>query len=141
MRVMHGEPLPQKKPVGVRRAARLIARGIRLRCPACGEGRIFRGWLQMRDCCPACGRPLQRGPGFFLGSIYFNYGVTAVLLLAVYFSLFFGEVLSDAQLLVLLCAIAIVFPIWFFRHARGLWIAFDELWDPWAQNNDPPRRE
>jgi len=33
-------------------------------------------------------------------------------------------------LLVVTLAFALVFPLWFFRYARALWVAFDELWDP-----------
>ena len=84
----------------------------------------------MYDVCPECGRKFQRGPGFFLGSIYFNYGVTAVLVIVMYFSFFFTEVLTDTHLLILMTIFVVVFPIWFFRYARTLWIAFDELWDP-----------
>ena len=35
----------------------------------------------MNDSCPACGRKFNRAPGYFLGSIFFNYGVTAVLMI------------------------------------------------------------
>ena len=84
----------------------------------------------MHDACPHCGRPFQRGPGFFLGSIYFNYGITAVLVIVMYFTCFFTEVLTDRQVLVVMTAFALLFPLWFFRYARSLWIAFDELWDP-----------
>ena len=55
----------------------------------------------MHEACPHCGRPFQRGPGFFLGSIYFNYGVTALLVTVMYFAFFFTEVLTDRQLLAL----------------------------------------
>lgn len=108
----------------------LIARALRLRCPACGQGKIFLRWFTMHDQCPHCGRPFQRGPGFFLGSIYFNYGITAVLVIVIFFSVFFSGALTDRQLLVLLSVFALIFPLWFFRYARSLWITFDELWDP-----------
>ncbi len=32
-----------------------IWRGFRCRCPACGEGRLFRAFLKVDDTCPACG--------------------------------------------------------------------------------------
>ena len=38
-----------------------------------------------------------------------------------------------------LSAFAILFPTWFFRYARALWIAFDEHWDPWP-NEEEVRR-
>ena len=32
-----------------------IARGLRGRCPACGEGRLFQGFLSLRPACERCG--------------------------------------------------------------------------------------
>jgi uncharacterized protein (DUF983 family) len=32
-----------------------IARGLRGRCPRCGEGRLFQGFLQLRPRCESCG--------------------------------------------------------------------------------------
>jgi len=36
-----------------------MARGIRCRCPSCGQGRIFRAFLKVTDACPACGEVLS----------------------------------------------------------------------------------
>ena len=108
-------------------------RAVRLRCPACGRAPIFRGWFAMDEMCSACGRPFARDPGYLLGSIYFNYGVTALVVVAMYFMMFFRDWFSDGQRLVILSAFAVVFPLWFFRYARAFWIAFDERWDPWEK--------
>jgi uncharacterized protein (DUF983 family) len=32
-----------------------IARGLRCRCPRCGEGKLFRGFLSLRPACEHCG--------------------------------------------------------------------------------------
>ena len=32
-----------------------IGRGLRCRCPRCGDGRLFKGFLAMRPRCEACG--------------------------------------------------------------------------------------
>lgn len=32
-----------------------LTRGLRLRCPRCGEGKLFRGYLKVADRCEACG--------------------------------------------------------------------------------------
>ena len=34
-------------------------RGWRRRCPACGEGPLLKGYLQVRPTCAACGEPLH----------------------------------------------------------------------------------
>ena len=57
----------------------IIKRSCRLRCPGCGGDKLFHGWFRMHAACQQCGRKYERAPGFFLGSIYFNYGVTALL--------------------------------------------------------------
>jgi len=35
-----------------------IRRGIACRCPNCGEGKLFRGYLKVNDTCPVCGEEL-----------------------------------------------------------------------------------
>ncbi len=38
-----------------RPTGRAILRGLRRRCPNCGRGRLFEGYLKVRPSCPACG--------------------------------------------------------------------------------------
>ena len=40
-------------------AGQALWRGFRGRCPACGEGRVFRAFLKVNDACPACGEELH----------------------------------------------------------------------------------
>lgn len=35
-----------------------MKRGLRCRCPNCGEGKLFRGFLKVNNTCPACGEAL-----------------------------------------------------------------------------------
>jgi len=90
----------------------------------------------MHEACATCGRQFDRGPGYLLGSIYFNYGVTATLVMALYFAMFFGDMLTDTQRLVAISLFATAFATWFFRYARALWMAFDERWDPWPNEEE-----
>jgi uncharacterized protein (DUF983 family) len=110
--------------------ATAIARGIRLRCPRCGIGRLFRGLFSMEPGCSNCGLAFQREPGYFLGSIYINYGLTAALVVVGYFSLYFSEVVTPQTALWILAAFSVLFPMWFFRYARSIWLAFDQYFDP-----------
>jgi uncharacterized protein (DUF983 family) len=43
-----------------------VLRGVRGKCPNCGQGRMFRGFLKVVDCCEACGEELfhQRADDF-----------------------------------------------------------------------------
>jgi uncharacterized protein (DUF983 family) len=111
----------------------ILGRGLRLRCPRCGEGMLFRSWFRMRSQCDWCGLKYEREPGFFLGSVYINYGLTAVLTTILYLSLFAADVATPQTLLWCLTAFCLLFPIWFFRYARSLWLALDQYWDPTEQ--------
>lgn len=44
----------RERPLG-----RSIVRGLRRRCPCCGEGRVFHGLLTVRDRCESCGETLS----------------------------------------------------------------------------------
>jgi len=84
----------------------------------------------MNKTCSECGAKLEREPGFYLGSIYFNYGLTALIIAVVYPLLLFNRVASNDALLIGALAFCVVFPIWFFRYARALWLGFDQFVDP-----------
>jgi len=84
----------------------------------------------MRRRCDWCGLNYEREPGFFLGSIYVNYGLTAVLVTISYFALYAANIFPQQDVLVILAVFCFVFPVWFFRYARSLWLGFDQYWDP-----------
>jgi uncharacterized protein (DUF983 family) len=108
----------------------LIGRALWLRCPVCGGGRLFRRGLLMHSRCTNCGLRFEREPGYWLGSIYVNYGLTALIVTFSYFALYFSEALEPTQILWLLTAFCVLFPLWFFRYARAIWMAFDLYFDP-----------
>lgn len=84
----------------------------------------------MRPQCDACDLDFRQEPGFYLGSIYFNYGLTALIVTIAYFTFFFTTSISDRLVLGGLLTFTVVFPLWFFRYARSLWLGFDQYWDP-----------
>jgi uncharacterized protein (DUF983 family) len=107
-----------------------LSRAWRLRCPQCGGSRLFKNWFRMNPHCELCGLKYQREPGYFLGSIYVNYGLTALLVTVFYFVLFFAGWATPQNALWIVTGFALVFPLWFFRYARSLWLGFDHFWDP-----------
>jgi uncharacterized protein (DUF983 family) len=113
----------------------IMGRAWRLRCPRCGGGRLFKNYFTMNRDCNVCDLHYEREPGYFLGSIYINYGLTALLVTLFYFALFFSGVVSPQAGLWIVTAFALVFPIWFFRYARSLWMGFDHFWDPMSESS------
>ena len=104
---------------------RVFSHAVRLRCPRCGIGPLFRGAFRMYEACPHCGFSYEREPGFYLGSIYMNYGATVILTGALYALLVLGLGLSNETTLAVCLAAAVLCPILFFRHARSFLLALD----------------
>lgn len=102
-----------------------LLRAIRLRCPRCGSGPLFRGLVTMNEACPACGASFKREQGFYLGSIYINYGFTVIGTGCLYALLVMALGWSHEAALAACLAAAVVFPLWFFRWARSLLLALD----------------
>ena len=112
------------------RFLKLVGRALLLRCPVCGKGRLFSGIFRVPEKCPACGAPYAREAGFFLGSIYINYGLTSLIAAVVYPILMFNKLVPEPYLTIGSLAFVVIFPLLFFRHARSLWIGFDQWYDP-----------
>jgi uncharacterized protein (DUF983 family) len=116
--------------LSVSRAVRLLGRGIRLRCPHCGEGRLRAGWLKLRAKCPACGLRTDRGEeDFFLGGMMWNIVFAEGLLLAT--GLLIGiltwpDVPWSLIQWVGIAAMAVA-PFVFYPFSLGFWLASD-IW-------------
>jgi uncharacterized protein (DUF983 family) len=106
-----------------------LARGARLRCPACGGRSVFQSPFRVRPFCPACGAIFQREEGFFVGAIMLNVVTTeaAVMLAAGLCLLALPG--RNALLLGLLFAVALLFPVAFYHHSWSLWLAGDHLFE------------
>lgn len=87
----------------------------------------------MRSGCTTCHLRFEREPGYFVGAIYINYGATVLLALAGFQAL---EIAVDpplTQQLVLWTAFAALFPLFFYRYSKSLWLSMD----CWV-NPEPP---
>jgi uncharacterized protein (DUF983 family) len=123
-------PSPFSDPFDFRLSfGQALLRALRLRCPYCGTGRLFAGLFRMNSVCEHCETQLERDPGYFLGSTYINYGVTASLTTVTYVLLHFGFGWSNQILMPGLMVFCVFFPLVFFRYARSLWLALDCFFD------------
>jgi uncharacterized protein (DUF983 family) len=104
---------------------------LRLRCPRCKEGKIFRGAFAMNDPCPICGLLFQREEGYFLGAMYFSYLLASAILIPCFFVLAALLPSLDGVLVALLTTLLYVplVPL-VFRYSRVLWIYFERLGCP-----------
>jgi uncharacterized protein (DUF983 family) len=100
----------------------ILLRGLRNRCPNCGEAGLFAHGLTLHKACPRCGLEFELGEGFFLGSMSINYGVTICVYLVPVLILYLTDVLSAEWAGGLAIAGTIFFPILFYRSSRSWWL-------------------
>lgn len=106
-----------------RLAAALWNTGLRLRCPVCREGPLFKGGLTMHATCPRCGARFERHQGEGTGGMTVSIVVTALIFLVGYY---LAERLTTwpvAVHLAMWVPFALLFPILFYRTARAVWVA------------------
>ena len=114
----------------ISRAALVLGRAARLRCPRCGEGRLFTTWFRMLVRCTFCGLRFERAQGYFVGAIYVNYGITVLIAMIGYFVLWATTRISTAGQLALWVPFVVLFPLWFFRYSRSFWLGLEYLLNP-----------
>lgn len=98
----------------------VLWRGLRLRCPVCGVGRLFRTFFAMHERCTACGVGFAREHGQWVGSLDINTFLCAFLLMI---GAGFGPLWSLRTSLIVWISAAVLVPIATFRFVRGLWTA------------------
>jgi len=84
----------------------------------------------MSERCSGCGLKFEREPGYFLGSIYINYGAAVLIAIVLHLLMQYVWHVAIGLQVALLVSITLVFGLCFFRWARALWLAFDVHFDP-----------
>jgi uncharacterized protein (DUF983 family) len=112
------------------RAGRALHRAVTLRCPRCGQTKLFRTWFSMHEICDLCGLRFERAQGYFVGAIYVNYAMTTVIALTGYFVLWRVADPPTAVQLALWVPFVALFPLWFFRYSRSIWLALEYFVNP-----------
>lgn len=103
----------------------VLARAFRLRCPRCGNGALYKGFLKLHDACASCALDFRQESGYYVGAMWLNYGVTA--LTGITAGAFLVSRVPSRWLVPGLAAWGLLCPILFFHHARAIWLG-GELW-------------
>src|SRR5687767_7489170 len=109
-------------------------RGLRKRCPHCGEGRLFSGWSFI-DRCSACGLVFARNPGdTWAFTILGDRLPLGAMIAVIYFGVIRTHPLTGLALLAILTAVA----IWTTPSRWGAGIALHYLSRVyWPDSADP----
>jgi uncharacterized protein (DUF983 family) len=84
----------------------------------------------MRPSCSLCGLYFERAQGYWVGAIYLNYGATTTIAIAGYFILWAKAGLTTAVQFAIWIPFLLLFPLWFFRYSRSLWLALEFYLNP-----------
>jgi uncharacterized protein (DUF983 family) len=112
-----------------------LARILRVRCPRCGKGAIFRTFFRREECCSGCAWKFERESGFWVGGsevhMIVSYGISVVLFiplliilgstLPVQLGVIFGHIVCSLSL---------------FRLSRATFIGLDFYFDPLARPDE-----
>jgi uncharacterized protein (DUF983 family) len=103
-----------------------------LLCPRCHEGKVFGNmFLNMHEACPSCNLHFEREPGYFLGAMYFSYGLAIPPLAAMTIGLKLLKPEWSMQYCIMSATVVflpLVIPI--VRYSRVMWLHFDRFFDP-----------
>jgi hypothetical protein len=101
---------------------------LHLQCPVCENARIFHGYFDTPERCPACGFFFMRESGYFLPHVAIGYPILVTVALSTWpFMKYVLHIQSDTVVLSTMVAVGVLFGMWFVRYAKMLWLAFD-LW-------------
>lgn len=108
----------------------LLARGLLLRCPVCGKGKLFSGPLKMNEQCPHCHFTFEREEGYFTSSMAINLVISELLVTAFALPLAANPGVPILPVLLIGAPLALLLPVLFFPYSRSLWLATDHYLHP-----------
>lgn len=123
----HQTPEPRHVRPGPR-IPTMLGRGLRKKCPACGQGGLFRRWFTISERCPRCGLKFERIEGHWIGAIGMNTIVTfatLLLLLIVGLVVLLNSEVSRWAVTVFLMIVAVTVPPLIDPFTRTFWTAID----------------
>ena len=121
---------PDIEELSPTRVFRLLSRGIRLRCPHCGEGRLRQSWLHLKPRCPVCGLRTDRGEeDFFNGGMMWNivFSEGALLGMGLLVGILTWPDVPWTLMQWIGIALMVVVPFLFYPFSLGFWLAND-IW-------------
>lgn len=111
----------------------LLWRGLRLRCPNCGGGPLFKSWLQMQARCPVCRMRLERGEeGYQVGAYMFNIVAAELFFAAIFLAILIYRWPSPPWTLLLYggMVMMVIVPVLFYPFSKDVFLAFDLIFRP-----------
>ncbi len=119
-------------------AATVLLRGLRKRCPRCGERRIFGSWLHLIERCPNCDLRFEREQGGFLEAMTINFAAAVAVWVGMFVVVLVFTVpdVPVTPLLIASVVVLVLMPLWFYPRSKTFWAAIEFL----VARSDPEYR-
>lgn len=109
-----------------------LSRGLRKKCPVCGNGNLFDGWFKLKERCPSCGYSFAREEGYWVSAVIVNMAVIEALFLVLFLVVVIGSApeVPWGPLIVLATAFNLLFPIFWYPFSKTIWMGIDLYFHP-----------
>jgi len=99
------------------------------KCPRCYQGDLYsesvsniKNFHKMNKACPDCGQTLEPEPGFYFGAMFVAYGMSVLMSIITWVSLYFiFHPVFEVYLIVILLLNVLLLPF-IFRYSRTLFL-------------------
>ncbi len=103
----------------------LLWRGARKKCPQCGRGALYQGWIKLHEHCASCGLQYLPNQGDLWGPLLFLDRVLFIIPLIVV--IYFRQFNSDVRWLLLIGGGMVFLLVFTLPHRNGMSLAIDYL--------------
>jgi len=111
------EPIPRLRTV--------LWRGLRRRCPRCGQGRVFAGWVKLHDRCAVCDLKYLNDQGDLWA--YLVAVDRALFILPLIVMIYFRLYIPDSVWFYVLALVLLFLFVWTLPHRNGMSLGVDYL--------------
>lgn len=127
---MAGEPTP----LAERHTGRAIWRGLRWKCPHCGQGKLFRSYLKVTDYCASCGEQLDLHRADDLPP-YIAIMIVGHVLVAIMLHMEMSGPVNPMTYLYTMIPLAVILPLAMLPSIKGAIVGFQ--WAKYMHGFDP----
>jgi uncharacterized protein (DUF983 family) len=103
----------------------LLWRGCRKKCPQCGQGALYQGWIKLYDHCPVCGLQYLPDQGDLWGPLLFI--DRALFIVPLIVLIYFRLTSSNLTGLFVIGGVMIFTLVFTLPHRNGMSLAIDYL--------------
>ena len=95
-----------------------------LRCPRCLKGDVYESFWRVREVCPKCELKYAPDPGYFVGSLYFSYGLAVLVALPTAIVMSIKQFNPNLVIATMVAELLLLSPL-LVRYSRVIWLHFD----------------